>query len=457
MSLPRYEEVVSDHDARPTTADQEGLLPNEDGRRSGDDSSDELHLQLDELDYLEPHGVDQGTRLSKSLQNFGRSLSAIHLPPRLQQWMPSWTGLRDRLPALQSSRGIMLIRCFALLFVLLLAYLLFLSDLFHTGHRRMGSRWFDPEMLRTWLRDGVVEDNLHDHVRYLASFDHVAGTAGAQTQALYVQNIFQTSLHDVRQERFDVYMNFPQADPRARQVAIIEPENRRWEAALGETPARLDQLQSAPFFTHAGSGTAEGALIHVTDEFGPEVKGSIVLIKQGNIASQIQEAQTAGAVGCIIFSDAEMMPSADAVKRGSGALRSTVLGDPLSPGYPSLPDETNRDERTKSAALSSIPAIPLAWSDAKVLVDAASKRVQVRLKNEQDEIERQPIYNILGRIEGTEQPDKAVVVGNHRDALCFGATNPGSGTAVLLELVRLFGELVRLGWKPLRTLIFASW
>jgi len=48
-------------------------------------------------------------------------------------------------------------------------------------------------------------------------------------------------------------------------------------------------------------------------------------------------------------------------------------------------------------------------------------------------------------------------VGNHRDAWCFGASDPGSGTAVMLEVIRIFGELRQLGWRPLRTIEFASW
>lgn len=75
----------------------------------------------------------------------------------------------------------------------------------------------------------------------------------------------------------------------------------------------------------------------------------------------------------------------------------------------------------------------------------------------QDEVERQPIFNVLGRITGIEQPENILVVGNHRDAWCFGAADPGSGTAVFLEIIRVFGELRKLGWRPLRTVEFASW
>lgn len=74
--------------------------------------------------------------------------------------------------------------------------------------------------------------------------------------------------------------------------------------------------------------------------------------------------------------------------------------------------------------------------------------------NDQDEEERQPIYNILGRITGSEQSEKSIIVGNHRDAWCFGAS---SGNAIMLEVIRVFGALRGRGWRPRRTIEFASW
>jgi Zn-dependent M28 family amino/carboxypeptidase len=41
--------------------------------------------------------------------------------------------------------------------------------------------------------------------------------------------------------------------------------------------------------------------------------------------------------------------------------------------------------------------------------------------------------------------DRYVVFGNHYDAWVFGATDPNSGTAVMMELSRVFAQLVRQG------------
>jgi hypothetical protein len=39
----------------------------------------------------------------------------------------------------------------------------------------------------------------------------------------------------------------------------------------------------------------------------------------------------------------------------------------------------------------------------------------------------------------------------------MGATDPSSGTASVHEVVRGFGKLLKKGWKPLRTILIASW
>lgn len=66
-----------------------------------------------------------------------------------------------------------------------------------------------------------------------------------------------------------------------------------------------------------------------------------------------------------------------------------------------------------------------------------------------------PIWDVIGTIEGSEEPDELVLLGNHRDAWVCGAIDPNSGSSVLLEIARGYGELLKRGWKPRRTLILA--
>lgn len=198
-------------------------------------------------------------------------------------------------------------------------------------------------------------------------------------------------------------------------------------------------------------------------------------------------------MGCIIYSDpaedrftkgkefpeARVMPP-DGVHRDSVALTAWRIGDPLTPGLASLPSEKRRDSREDNVGLNHIPSIPIAWRDAQKLLQAiqghgtrfeGERGVEavpdleywtgdnssplVQLTNELDEVERSPIFNIVGKITGTEQPEKRIIVGSHLDSWCF--LGAAGGTAVILEVLRILNEFRRLGWRPLRTIEFASW
>ena len=74
-----------------------------------------------------------------------------------------------------------------------------------------------------------------------------------------------------------------------------------------------------------------------------------------------------------------------------------------------------------------------------------------------NDLETKTIYNVIGQIRGAEEPDRYVLMGNHRDAWVFGAADAVSGTSVLMELSRGLGELLKTGWRPRRTIMLCSW
>jgi N-acetylated-alpha-linked acidic dipeptidase len=82
--------------------------------------------------------------------------------------------------------------------------------------------------------------------------------------------------------------------------------------------------------------------------------------------------------------------------------------------------------------------------------------VKVKMHLRQD-YQYRTIWNVIGRVRGSETPDEWVVAGNHRDAWVYGAVDPSSGTTAMLEAVRGIGELLKSGWKPKRTIVFGSW
>ena len=483
------------------------------GRRSSQGSVDGLQTEMEQMEVLDPVVArypegSRGHRLSKRITSLKQSLSSIQLPFR--QWVPSLEYLHARLPSIAQRlkvNWILVGRVFALLLVVTLVWLLFVSDIFSIGQRQGNSQMFDPESVRIYVQSHVNETNIRGLAKHLTSFDHVAGTEGNFALARWVEELFGTAhLENTGLERFDVYLNYPTQS--GRRVAIIDPPEKAWTAALDEELAYSDPLREQTYVFHglSKSGNVTGRLIYANygsrEDFQKladnhiEVTGSIVLVRyygtQTDRALKIKAAEQAGAVGCLIYSDpaedgftkgkvypdGRFMP-ADGVQRGTVALTSWVAGDVLSSGFASLPGERKRDSKIDTPGLNKIPSLPLASRDAQKLLEALEshgKRFDgwagglqvsystgdqnspiVHLMNEQDEVERQPIYNVLGKITGVEQSEKAVIVGNHRDAWCFGAADPGSGTAIFLEVVRIFGELRSHGWRPLRTIEFASW
>lgn len=67
------------------------------------------------------------------------------------------------------------------------------------------------------------------------------------------------------------------------------------------------------------------------------------------------------------------------------------------------------------------------------------------------------IHNVFAVIRGSEEPDRYVLLGNHRDAWTYGAVDPNSGTAALLDIARRFSLMMDSGWRPRRTIVLCSW
>ena len=67
------------------------------------------------------------------------------------------------------------------------------------------------------------------------------------------------------------------------------------------------------------------------------------------------------------------------------------------------------------------------------------------------------LHDVVARLPGTTEADQWVVRGNHHDAWVNGAEDPISGLVAELEEARAMGELVKQGWKPRRTIVYAAW
>jgi N-acetylated-alpha-linked acidic dipeptidase len=225
---------------------------------------------------------------------------------------------------------------------------------------------------------------------------------------------------------------------------------------------------------------------------GVDVRGKIVLVRYSVPYSyrgfKALTAEQRGASGILIYSD----PADDGftkgktypdgpwgpdshIQRGGIVYDFLVPGDPLTPGWASLPG-AKRISPAEAVSLPKIMSAPLSWRDAQVILGAlegpeappqwkgalpiayrvggGATTVRMRVQNDH---KVRPIWTVTGRITGTASPDDLVIVGNHRDAWVYGGVDPSSGTASLMELARSFGALAADGVRPKRTIVFASW
>jgi N-acetylated-alpha-linked acidic dipeptidase len=341
------------------------------------------------------------------------------------------------------------------------------------------------------------------HLLALSSTPHVAGSAEDRQTADYVAARFREAGLQTRIETYRVWFNYPIEI----RVELLTPQGARLigpnrERVEGD-PYQDDPRLMVPFMSGSPSADVQGEEVYVNygrsedykklEQMGISAKGKIVLVRYGKIFRGVKAAlaQQNGAAGLIIYSDpiddgyfqGDAYPKGSyrpetAAQRGSIELMYRYPGDPTTPGVASIPGlpDAKRIPPEQAANLPSVPTTPLSSADAapilRQLDGPASPRewqgalpftyhlgpgpAKVRLLLRQD-YRLRAIWNVIGTVMGTEQPEQWVIAGNHRDAWEFGASDPGSGTAAMLEAVHGIGELLKSGWRPRRTIVFASW
>ncbi len=331
---------------------------------------------------------------------------------------------------------------------------------------------------------------------------HVAGSMRNNELARYIADQWrQEGLEDVVIRRYDVYGS----NPKFTSLEMVAPVHYR--AILREMPVPGDsdlknKSISSAWSGMSASGEVTAPLVYAHSgnpedyellrKQGIDVKGKVVLVRYSNPYSyrgfKALTAERQGAAAILIYSD----PAEDGFKKGKvvpngpwgpeyhiqrGAITYDFMvpGDPLTPGWASVPGAKHIPV-DEAVSIPKIMALPLSWHDAKPLLanmdgplapddwqgglplkyHLGGKRVRVHVKIEMDN-STQPYYVVEGRIRGAQLPDEWIVLGNHRDAWVFGGVDPSSGTASMMELTRALGKLAKAGVRPRRTIIVCSW
>jgi N-acetylated-alpha-linked acidic dipeptidase len=328
---------------------------------------------------------------------------------------------------------------------------------------------------------------------------HHTGSPYQIKLADYVAEQFSGAGFEAKKYEYSVLLPWP-GD---RRIDIVAPDrvkldveeetlaNDRWASMAGILPA---------YNAYSPSGDVTGEIVYVNygipadyevlRTLGVDVRGKIVLARYGGSWRGIKPKVAAehGAIGCIIYSDphedgyfqgdsypAGPFRAAGMIQRGSVMDMPRYPGDPSTPGRPSKAG-VERLPMDQIQTFAPIPVQPMSYRDGQKILERLRGPVApeswrgslpityhvgpgpafVHMTLQMNYGQRR-LINVVGSIAGSAAPDEWIVVGSHRDAWTFGASDSASGHVSMMSVVRAMGRLMTSGWRPRRTVLFVSW
>lgn len=350
------------------------------------------------------------------------------------------------------------------------------------------------------LKQAISAQSISELHRMVTARPHVAGTPGGKTVADAIAHKLREFGLRVEDDAHSVHLSYP----KRIRLALLRPVREEipvHEPALApDDLAGRNQELTPGFVAYSATGKVTGPVVYVNyglpgdyealKAVGVEVQGAVVVARYGRVhrAVKVFNAEQRGARGMVIYSD----PADDGfaqgdpwpagpwrhpqfLQRGNAKYSWYYHGDPLTPGYACGPDCITR----LPSSVETLPKIPVAaisWSAAQPILRALGGSVvprgfqgalpfayhtgpgaaELELDVEMENGPR-PIYNVVGKIPGSLEADRWVILGTHHDAWTYGGVDPGSACAALLELARVLGEMRKGGWQPKRTIVLAFW
>jgi len=341
-----------------------------------------------------------------------------------------------------------------------------------------------------------------EELKELTSEPHLAATPEDHKTAEFVASKFRAAGLDTQIVPYRVLLNQP------KTVKVEAYDLAGHLLMSGPTPEHVerDPYQDnprivMPFNSSSASGDVTAEVVYANygrlEDFNEleaqhiDLHGKIVICRYGQNfrGVKVYIAEQRGAAGVLLYSDpqddgyykGDPWPTGPwrpetGVQRGSVQYLFKYPGDPETPGVASTLDLPDSARTSPDGDQPHIISIPLSFHDAAPILRALKGPsvpagwqgalpfryhigpggVRVHLVSDQD-YQRRIIWDVIGKVEGSQDPDSMVVVGNHRDAWVYGAVDPNSGTAAMLEAVHGIGALLRQGWRPRRSILFCSW
>jgi N-acetylated-alpha-linked acidic dipeptidase len=356
--------------------------------------------------------------------------------------------------------------------------------------------------LETRLIETIRPERCRREHRIFTEQPHLAGSQRNYDLAQHVARQWRAyGLEDVKPIEHPVYLPWPVR----YEATIVAPVQEKLSLREDPIPQDKDSYSTEvgiPYCAYSADVDVTAEVVYVNSgnpedydllaSNGIDVRGKIALARYSVPYSyrgfKALTAQRRGAAALLLYSD----PAEDGYKKGdvypwgpwgpeSHLQRGGIVydfnlpGDPRTPGWASVPGGRFLPA-ADAVSMPTVAAAPMSYRDARRMLEnlkgpTAPEKWQgglpftyhlgpgpakLHLVIENDKKVRS-IWNVVGSLRGAERPNEWVVLGNHRDAWVFGGVDPSSGSASLMETARAFGELARTGWRPRRTIVFASW
>ena len=364
--------------------------------------------------------------------------------------------------------------------------------------------WNDQLKIEESFFKNIDKTSFKKHLKKLTERPHVVGSKGNQEVIRYIGEVMQLAGMKVTNYPYDVYLP---KNPGTSLIEIVTPNRdilNQKEDIIENDPYTKDPELWKGWNAFSGSGDVTAEVVYANygrkEDFetlkslGIDVSGKIVIARYGGNfrGYKAKFAEANGASGLIIYTDPQdsgftkglVYPNgpyynSSTIQRGS-LLTTDFTGDPLTPFEPALPlDGKEKIERIdpKNAQLHTIPVSPIGYGEAEKILSQMNgdpvpqswqgglpftyrlqggSSLTVRIKVDQ-KIDFVRATNVIGMLKGTDAPDEWIILGCHLDSWGFGATDPSSGTAMLLSLSQTLGKLKDEGYSPKRSILIGHW
>ncbi|XP_027351962.1 probable glutamate carboxypeptidase AMP1 isoform X1 [Abrus precatorius] len=350
----------------------------------------------------------------------------------------------------------------------------------HFPHSSSSSSSSSSTHLEALFLSTSSNSSISSYLRDLTMHPHLAGTKPASDTTRYVINHFTSLNLQTHTVTYNTLLSYPVhsslsahfGDGSSLNLPLTEP------TVPGVVP---------PYHAYSPSGAVHAPAVFVNygrekdyralGLMGVNVSGCVVIARKGGDLGRsavVERAEANGAAAVLIYGESDTWRKG--FERGH-VMRG--IGDPLTPGWAGVDgaESLGSEHSEVLKRFPKIPSMPLSADTADTILSSLGglplpqewrSTLRSKFRNVgpgptflnftyQGEKKVATIENVFAVIKGWEEPDRYVLLGNHRDAWTYGAVDPSSGTAALLDIARRYSVLLGSGWKPRRTIILCSW